>query len=342
MTHVERAGIQQCGVDGRTARGRGVDRDPRPPGAITHAWSSGRQLPGPRSSARSTCSATVQRVGVIGTGFIGASIGLALRRTGSMVLGVDANPAHLARCLELGAIDLDTDIDGISTCDAVVVAVPTAHANGTVLRVLERVGLSTTVIDVASVKASVAAGIEAQNYVGTHPMRGSHLDGPSCAVPDLFENATWLICPTDHSSTAAIEAASRLVLTTGATPIVIDADAHDERVARGSHLVHVVASALAYEVAGDRPELSFAFTGGGFRDATRVARAPAEMWTEVVLANAKPVTRALDAFVRTLEGFRSDLASGNRNAISAFFAQPAALLAEFLPELADQRAEGLR
>lgn len=284
----------------------------------------------PSLSRRPTCAG--QTYAVVGTGYMGASIGLALRRAGATVLGVDSDPAHLVRSLELGAIDRDTDLDSISGCTVVVVAVPTAHTVDTLLRVLERVDPSTVVVDVASVKVPVASVIEADNYVGTHPMRGSHLKGPDEAVAHLFDRAPWMICPTGHSGAVAIESACDFVRSAGARPILVDAHLHDDLVARGSHLVQVVASALAREVAGDRPEVSFEFTGGGFRDATRIARAPAEMWTEVVLANAEPLMTAVDALVERLATFRQDLATGDRGAIAAFFEEPASLLARFLPD----------
>lgn len=63
----------------------------------------------PSLSRRPTC--TGQTFALVGTGHMGASIGLALKRAGATVLGVDSNPAHLVRSLELGAIDRDTDLD---------------------------------------------------------------------------------------------------------------------------------------------------------------------------------------------------------------------------------------
>lgn len=99
-------------------------------------------------------------VGVVGTGLIGSSFGMSVKRVGARVRGADIDPFNLVRSLELGAIDADTDLDGLSACDAVVVAVPTASTRAVTEALLERVEPTTAVIDTASVKEPIVSQIK--------------------------------------------------------------------------------------------------------------------------------------------------------------------------------------
>lgn len=271
-------------------------------------------------------------VGIVGNGVIGASIGLALKPAGFHVVGYDSEQSHSAYALSIGAIDAVLELDDLAMCDAVFVATPVDVTIEMTQRVLAIVPPSTTVIDTCSVKGPVVAQITAVNFVGSHPMRGSHLSGPAGARPGMFVEARWILSPSPHTQPAAIATATNLVLATGAKPRLVPADVHDAMVARGSHLPHVVASAPAHEVAGADPPFSLSFTGGGFRDATRIARAPADLWTGIVRANADAVVGTIDDLVQRLVTFRHALSADDEPSVHQFFADPAAVLATHLPE----------
>jgi prephenate dehydrogenase len=124
----------------------------------------------------------VRRVALVGTGLIGGSIGLALGRSGLEVVGVDRDPARVAKALRLGAVaEIATDLEGaIAGADAVVVAVPVSAVAVVAVRALE-LG-APVVTDVGSVKTPVVAAVEeacpraAPRFVGGHPMAGSEQD----------------------------------------------------------------------------------------------------------------------------------------------------------------------
>ena len=102
---------------------------------------------------------------------------------------------------------------------------------------------------------------------------------------------------------------------------------HDEVLARISHLPHLIAYALVASV-GDarvdgRPVLEYA--GTGFRDTTRIAASPAEIWRDVALANAVPLRTAVAAFRVTLDRLEQLVATGDGAGLERLLASARAL-----------------
>jgi prephenate dehydrogenase len=122
-----------------------------------------------------------RRAGLVGTGLIGGSIGMALRRQGWFVTGIDHDPARAARAVELGALDaIGEDADAEITFLATPVrAIGDAAARALTLG-------SGIVTDVGSVKTSIIDAVDDPRFVGGHPMAGSEQEGVDGADPDLF------------------------------------------------------------------------------------------------------------------------------------------------------------
>lgn len=262
------------------------------------------------------------RLLVVGTGLIGTSLGLAVRRAGGTVHLHDRDPARLALAASLGAGEA-CPADGPSgDCggfDIAVAAVP-PHQIAAVCADLLGGGVAAVVSHVASVQANVQAEVESlvpgtSRFVGGHPVAGRETTGPAGADASLFQSRPWAICPPPQASTEAIEAVVRLVRATGAIPVQISARDHDELLARVSHVPQLVASALAATLA-DRPDAA-ALAGPGFRDTTRLADSPAGLWSEIVTANRAAVAAALDSLAAALDAVRRELRAGDGPAAAA-------------------------
>ncbi|MGH9024150.1 MAG: prephenate dehydrogenase/arogenate dehydrogenase family protein, partial [Acidimicrobiia bacterium] len=140
-------------------------------------------------------------VGVVGTGFIGCSLALALREAGRTVLGFDRDRIRLELALELGHLDgpATSIADLAAAVEAVFVAVPVSGIAEAVCAALD--AGAPAVSDVGSVKRPVVSAVEAarpeavRRFVGGHPMAGSERDGPEGARKDLFAGATWVLTP---------------------------------------------------------------------------------------------------------------------------------------------------
>ncbi|WP_250281868.1 MULTISPECIES: prephenate dehydrogenase [unclassified Frankia] len=244
-----------------------------------------------------------RRVGIVGSGLIGTSIGLALTGRGVDVLlaDIDAEQVKVAEVMGAGR-----PWHG-ETVEHAVVAVP-PHAVAGELRRLQRAGIAGTASDVASVKArpiveAVQTGCDLSTWCPAHPIAGRERGGAASARADLFAERTWVLCPLPHTSPAALAATVAVAHACGAIPVRTTADRHDQAMAALSHLPQVVASLLAAAT----PDLAageLALAGQGFRDVTRLADSDPGLWSSILEGNRGPVA----ARARGLAGRLTQLA----------------------------------
>ncbi|PQJ35801.1 prephenate dehydrogenase [Salinibacter sp. 10B] len=266
----------------------------------------------------------IDRIAILGTGLIGGSLGLAWkeRRPDCTIVGHD-RPDVLETAEARGAIDEKAadPVTAVEAADLVVLATPLA----TVLTLLESIGPhvpdDAIITDVGSVKSPVldqAADVlpDDRQFLGGHPMAGAEHAGIDHADPLLFENAVYLLClPDDQDETALdgpLAPVVDLVEATGARPLLLSPERHDRLVAAVSHLPQLLAVALVNTVAeADDPDeatnLALELAGGGFRDMTRIADSPFDMWRDILVGNEGPIHDALSDFRRTLRRLRNRL-----------------------------------
>jgi prephenate dehydrogenase len=274
----------------------------------------------------------VKRLGIIGTGLIGASVGLAAKRARvPLVEGFDFydNVAEAAR--ERGAID-QTAIAAdelLAGSELVVVAVPVIALHA-VLR--EAIGAEATVTDVGSTKSNLGDALTSANFVGGHPVTGSEAHGPEHATADLFDGATWFLTPTAQTDPERYRLVHGFVSALGATPVAIDPQAHDQLVAVTSHLPHALANLLVNQAGASRIEghEPLAAAGGSLRDMTRVAGANPRIWVDIFLENTEALRGALGEHRRRLEQLES-----------ALEARDAGFIARWIGEASDNRRQML-
>ncbi len=256
------------------------------------------------------------RVAILGTGLMGASVGLAARRSGASVAGWDPDGEALSVAHAKGALDEPSATldDAVRDADLAVVAAPIAQLPPQVAAVLEATADQTTVTDVGSTKASVvAAAGGSPRFVGGHPICGSEARGPEHATADLFDGATWFVTPTAQSEPARHRLLHGFVTDLGANPIAIDAEAHDRLVALTSHVPHVLANVVANHAGAARVEghEPLANAGGSLRDMTRIAGSNPRIWVDIFLDNADAVREALVEHRRRIEQVERALADGD-------------------------------
>jgi prephenate dehydrogenase len=256
----------------------------------------------------------VKRLGLIGTGLIGASVGLAAKRAGvEQVAGYDSQEAAAETAQARGAIDEHfTQLDELLAAgvDLVVVAVPVLALETTLNEVLGS-DWETAITDVGSTKTNLAAGIQDLRFVGGHPVTGSEAQGPEHATTDLFDGATWFLTPTTHTDPKRYRLVHGFVSALGATPVAIDPEAHDRLVALTSHLPHALANLLVNQAGSGRIEGHdpLAAAGGSLRDMTRVAGANPRIWVDIFLENAGPLQESLAEHRRRIEQLEGALRS---------------------------------
>ena len=254
----------------------------------------------------------VTRLTIVGTGLIGASLGLAARAKDVEVAGWDPDPAALEAAAGRGAVTQAGSLeDAVGGAELVVLAAPIASLPAQVAAVLEATGEETTVTDVGSTKTSVvAAAGGSPRFVGGHPICGSEGRGAENASAGLFEGATWFLTPTHATDARRHRLVHAFASDLGAFPVAIDPAAHDRLVALTSHVPHVLANVIvnragARKVEGHDP---LASAGGSLRDMTRIAGANPRMWVDVYLENAEAIREELADFRRRLEQVEEALA----------------------------------
>ncbi len=167
--------------------------------------------------------------------------------------------------------------------------------------------------DVASVKelplaAARELGCDLASYVPGHPLSGRERSGPAAARADLFVGRPWVICPQPENDEQAISLVTGLSEACGGQPVPVPAAEHDQWVALVSHAPHVVAAAMAARLDA-APASALALAGQGLRDVTRIAASGADMWLQILAANAGPAGAVLGEVAADLAQVASALES---------------------------------
>lgn len=151
-------------------------------------------------------------------------------------------------------------------------------------------------------------------------MAGSEKTGVEAARANLFVKAVCVVTPNGASSTEMVERTEKLWQGVGGRTLRLTPDAHDELVARSSHLPHVVAANLArYVLSPERPTDQGQLCATGFRDTTRIASGSPEMWRDIVMMNRAQLGRAIREMTERLQDFGTMLEKGDPQMLQDFF-----------------------
>ena len=260
-----------------------------------------------------------KHVTIVGVGLLGASLALALRRTGlaDTVVGIDRDAAALERALERGIIDSIGDAPGPT--DLLVVALPVPFIAQTVRKWANHAKL---IVDVGSVKSPVLEELADDvptHYVPCHPMSGAESSGVDAAQEGLFAGNAVALTPIESTMASSIAKAQELWSKVSGSVHVMTPSEHDEIVAVTSHLPHLLAYTFALQV---EPK-HLPVTGNGFKDFTRIARSHPELWRSILWANRGPLLRELKRYQANLTQ-ASDALSGADDASLASWLEVAA------------------
>jgi len=243
---------------------------------------------------------------VVGTGLMGTSVGLALRARGVQVWLSDIDQGRVETAMDIGAGEQWVS----EVVDHVVLAIPGAAVAHEMLRLLPAQPKA-SFSDIAAVKFSVQRDIETlggplDRFVGGHPMAGRELEGPEHADAELFVGRPWALCATSSTTPTSLAATRAVVQLCGAVPVFINAERHDASVALLSHLPQLTASALS-ALAVPVADAELRLAGQGWRDMTRIADSPADLWAGIVVSNAAALRAPLTALIARLQAVLQEL-----------------------------------
>ena len=271
-----------------------------------------------------------ERLGIAGTGLIGASIGLRARGLGYHVIGADAQIERAERARARGALDVvASDPAALAAAvDTLVVAMPLDATCAFLADFPRAQGRPRLILDVASLKEPVvraAAGIP--GFVATHPIAGSEASGPDAALADLFTGRVWAIVP--GGDAAALGAARAFVERLGSRALLVDALEHDRILAFTSHLPQVLAVALGADLQGRLGDpILRSLCGSGMRSMTRLGGSSWAMWEPLLAAAAPEVAQEVRRLAAILSDVALALDAGDLPSVAARFDAASAALAD--------------
>jgi prephenate dehydrogenase len=271
----------------------------------------------------------VKRLAVVGTGLIGASVGLAAKRAGvERVSGWDPDPAALEAAAGRGALDVaaSTLEEAVAGAELALVAAPVAVLGQEVAATLVASEESCTVTDVGSTKGRLCAAIaDRVRFIGGHPLCGSEARGPEHASGELFSGATWFLTPLAETEAQRYRLLHGFVASLGALPVAVDPEAHDRLLALTSHLPHALANLLLNQTGATRVNghEALAAAGGSLKDMTRVAGANPRIWVDIFLDNAAALGAVLAEHRRRVEELERALAAGDPGYLARWIGEAA-------------------
>jgi prephenate dehydrogenase len=265
----------------------------------------------------------IQRVTILGTGLIGGSFALALRKymPDMRIVGWDRAEVIL-EARKSGTFErvfyesLEPALHG---ADLIYIALPV----GVTLDLLPEIARHATshalVTDASSTKLRItqaAAELFPQEngpfFLGGHPMAGRELSGFAHAGADLFRDANYALTGnSEEARDPRVVAFVKILEKIGARPLWLGAQQHDYAVGLASHLPQLVAVALGSFLYDrlDENGLPITVAGPGLRDSLRLAGSPYATWRDIVLTNRDVLSAGLDLFARRLDDLRERLGS---------------------------------
>lgn len=263
----------------------------------------------------------IRQITIIGTGLIGGSFGLALKRRkfAGRIVGCDRD-AVLERAQMRGAIDAGfaNPGDAVRGSEVVVLATPVLA----IVDLIERVGpvlpAQSLLTDVGSTKSLVverALKVFGKNagkrFLAGHPVAGKELSGVDYADADLFQNAVWFLTPLPgqniHQGLFAEFAG--WIDQVGARVAVLPPDEHDRLCGWISHLPQMISTALAATLVDEFGEEAPLLAAGGraLQEMTRISASPYSMWRDIAISNKKNLEDALLKLEQRLAHIRENL-----------------------------------
>jgi prephenate dehydrogenase len=199
----------------------------------------------------------MSRITILGTGYIGTSIGLALKasKVNVEVIGHDRDLNRASEGRKRGAFDkVEWNLPAaLEKASLVIVATPLGAMEKLFSQMVDFLEPGCIVTDTASLKGATLewatmAFAGRASFVGGHPIVDG-VDRRAAPTANLFQDRTYCVVAAANASEQAVDQVVRFVQTLGAKPLFIDPTEHDSHVAVTGQLPQLLAAALV-RVAG--------------------------------------------------------------------------------------------
>jgi arogenate dehydrogenase (NADP+) len=239
------------------------------------------------------------KIGIVGLGLIGGSLGIDLRSQGHQIYGISRQAKICQIALERGIADYaSTELEILSATEIVIVCTPISAIASTIKQIIPQLNPDTIITDVGSVKSPIVQECSQlwSNFIGGHPMAGTAESGIDAALANLFTGAAYVFTPTAQSKPEQVEKLKAIALDLNAVPYVCDAKIHDRAVSWISHLPVIISASLIQACLQEEPDtlkLAQILASSGFRDTSRVGGGNAELGVMMAKYNREELLRSL-------------------------------------------------
>lgn len=266
-------------------------------------------------------------IGIIGLGLMGASFAKRLSpQKDKTIYGIDQNEQTIQTALELNIIKEGSTDPGklIKECNLIILALYPTMIKPWIVENQQYLESGTILMDISGVKTNIVEPVQAilrkdLELISIHPMCGRESRGIDFAQADIFDNANYIIVPTNKNTATAIEAAKQLGKDLRVKNIsILSCEEHDRMIGFLSQLTHVIAVSLMNT--HDNSHL-VEYTGDSFRDLTRIATINEDLWSELFLLNKDILLDEIDQFLDATKHFRDSLEKEDIDEMKRLFIQ---------------------
>ncbi|MSN95838.1 prephenate dehydrogenase [Campylobacter sp. FMV-PI01] len=247
------------------------------------------------------------KIGIVGLGLIGGSLGYCLKdmKLISLVCGCDINKENEKEALNLGCVHEIVNLEEMKQkCDVIFLAIP-VEAIIKVLQDLKDIKKSTTIVDLGSTKSVIINSCPEeirQNLVAAHPMAGTENSGPKFAFKELLKDAVVVLCDDELTGENHKKRAIEIFSHAGMKIVFMNSSNHDHHVALISHLPHAISYSLVNSVLKEENKKNIInLSGGSFSGMSRIAKSSPEMWVDIFKQNKLNLLSSIKSFQNELE-----------------------------------------
>ncbi|MCI9408324.1 MAG: prephenate dehydrogenase [Oscillospiraceae bacterium] len=250
----------------------------------------------------------------VGLGLIGGSMCKAIKKhTNHTVYGIDVNKETIAMAVSQNAIDSETDDLGLA--DITIVSLYPTDAIDYITANAYKFKEGSIVIDTCGIKKAVVDSVTpllekyGVTFIGAHPMAGREFSGFEYSLDNLFDEASFIITPTDSVPQAKLNLLEDFAYSMHFKKVVFASpEEHDQIIAFTSQLAHVVSNAY---IKSPTHRKQLGFSAGSFQDLTRVAKLNEVMWTPLFMLNKEPLCFEIDYIIDRLTEYRDAMQNGD-------------------------------
>jgi arogenate dehydrogenase (NADP+) len=277
------------------------------------------------------------KIGIVGIGLIGASLGWDLRQLGHEVIGVSRQQATCETAERAGICHrASCDLASLKDTAVIFICTPIAAILPTIDRLIPHLQPQTIITDAGSVKGAIVEPATElwPNFVGGHPMAGNSESGIAAFEKGLFVDRPYVLTPTPATAPSALKTVEELVRSLKAIVYETTPERHDLAVAWISHLP-VMVSASSIGACLDEPDpqildLAKKFASTGFRDTSRVGAGNPEMGMMMAQYNRDALLRSLHIYRDRLDAVINSIETQQWTEIKDLLATNQAIRPEFL------------